>query len=314
MKKTIFSLFLLLILLVVPVFAEEIEDVSGEGDGPGCGDGMSWFVDGTVLTISGSGEMYDFEKGKTPWQDFQNTLTKVVFEGEITQIGDYSFMDFDKLVSIDFGDDLIRIGKYAFSSCDGLTSVSLPKTFKKFGERCFSSCAKLTEIHCAGTFPRFDDSCLWDTYCKIYFPKEAPWSVILIEDLENAFGGRIEFLASDGSDPYTPTEATTAPTEVEAEPVTTAPETTTQEATVPTTQETTVPQEPTVPVTEETVTEPEPTQETFLMGDAETTQAPTQAPKPAGIKGSTMGLLLVVSTLAILGLGALIFRALNRRD
>lgn len=312
MKRTIALFLLLASLLALPVWASDTEDVSNEGDGILCGENMSWFVDGTTLTVSGKGEMYDFEFGKAPWQDFKDSLTKVVLEDGITQVGAYAFTDFDKLTQVDFGSELVKIGPFAFSSCDGLNSISLPKTFKKFGERCFNACTGLKEIHCAGSFPRFDDSCLWDTYCKIYFPAEAPWSVILIEDLENAFQGRIEFLASDGTDPYTPTEAT--------EPIiTTAPPTETTEA--PTEAETTLPVTETVTEPETTVettaapTEEETTadtRETFLMGATETeTQKPTKEKTHSGGK---MGLLLVIATLAVIGLGALVFRIANRRD
>lgn len=321
MKKAILSLLLLLALLVsaVPVSASDVEaepvetteDVSGEGDGAACGEAMSWFVEGTTLTISGSGEMYDFEDGKAPWQDYKDSLTKVIFEGGILQIGTNSFRDFDRLKAVEFGPDLIRIGAYAFYDCDGLTSLSLPKTFKKFGQHCLSECDSLTEIHCDGVFPRFDDGCLWNTQCTIYYPADNPWSVILIEQLETAFHGRIHFLASDGTDHYEPTEA--APSEVTAEPVTTAPTETTAETapTVETLPET-VPEITASPeTTEETKAETtQETEETFRM---ETAPAETTAPRITP-KGSTIGLALVAGTLAFLAIGALLFRAFNRRD
>ena len=148
---------------------------------------------------------------------------------------------------------MYEIGAGAFYSCDGLTKIELPSTFKVFGEESFRNCPNLKEIHCSGRFPSFRLNCLWDTYTKIYFPAERPWSVELVIQLEEAFKGRIEFLASDGSDPYVPTEPTEATEPTKA----TEPEETTQPST-----------EPTQPVTE--ATEP-----------VETTQPPVTEEMPA---------------------------------
>lgn len=310
MKRKISILVLLALLMtcLLPVYAAEDEDVSGEGDGAGCGAHLGWYFEEGTLTVFGEGEMYDFDNG-APWADFRDEITKVVLKDGVTTVGAHAFEDYDRLTSVDFGDALTRIGASAFAGCDGLTSISLPKTFKKFGEKCFYSCRKLTEIHCAGSFPRFDENCLWDTWCKIYFPASAPWSVIYIEQLETAFQGRIEFLASDGSDPYTPTETTE---ETEA-PTTQAPVETTQAPT-------TVPAEApsTAPVTQQTEQETAQeetagdTRETILFGAASETTAPETQPA-RGSGGGMIGLAIVVCTLSLIGIAALAFRAANRR-
>lgn len=315
MKKQILSLLLLLCLLLnaaLPVFAEQTDDVSAEGNGAACGDTLNWSINGTTLTISGTGEMYDFESGNAPWQDFKDTLTTVVLEGGVTHVGAYAFTDFDKLISVDFGSSLVQIGAYAFSSCDALTSVSLPKTFKKFGERCFNACRNLTHIHCAGSFPRFDDSCLWNTYCKIYFPKEAPWSVQLIAQLEEAFAGRIEFLASDGSDPYIPTEPTTAPTTVPTTAPTTAPTAATvTEAEVQTVPETTLSPTQTTEPAASTETEPVSSQTTAVT-QPETQTATQKEPQKVTLSPSAK-LAIAELVLCIVGFAALIVRIIVRR-
>lgn len=293
---------------LVCVFAEEDEDVSREGEGASCGDGLSWFFEDGVLTISGSGEMDDFEKG-APWADLKNSIRKVVLTDGVVSVGAYAFENYDQIREVDLGDSLKYLGRRCFAECDGLTSITLPKTFKKFDEECLRSCTNLTEIHCEGGFPRFETNCLWDTFCTIYYPADAPWSTIYIEQLETAFRGRIEFLDSNGQDHYTYVEPTTET----IAPATAATESYTPAATVPETlPPIPAPTKATQPVTEPE-TEPETTvqtqpRETFLFG----TEEPTRSPEPERRSGGgAIGIAIVGIVLSLAGLGALAFR---RRD
>ena len=255
MKKVI-SLLLCLCLLAaffaVPVWADE--DETGEEPvvrAPGqCGEDLYWSFAGDTLTITGSGAMDDFETD-APWAAHKNEIKSVVLKG-VTYIGANAFRNYDALTSVDFGSKLYEIGPNAFRSCDGLTSISLPASFKVFGESSFMSCANLKQIHCAGRFPSFRQNSMWDTYATIYYPAEKPWSASTIEELETAFKGRIEFVASDGKDPIPDEPEETQP--VETEPVT-EPEQTepvTEEPTTPPTDVTDTPTE-SVPETQEDV-------------------------------------------------------------
>ena len=168
--------------------------------------------------------MDDFYAGQ-PWQKYRDELTELKLVGNISYVGADAFPDYDALKTVDFGSGLTEIGQGAFSGCDGLETVSLPQSFRIFGEESFSHCKNLKEFHFEGGFPKFKLNCLWDTYAKLYYPAERPWPVELVQQLEEAFQGRIEFLASDGTDPYEPQKETEAPAAEEtaapaAEPVT----------------------------------------------------------------------------------------------
>lgn len=230
MKHRIFAILLTFAVLLsaIPAMATETTEPTVPERAPDyCGESIRWvFADG-LLTITGTGVMDDFEDG-APWEAHRDEIKKVIISGGITYIGAYSFCDYDKLKNVEFGDEVYEIGQRAFFSCDSLTVIHLPESFKVFGEASFMGCSKLTEFHCQGRFPSFRLNCLWDTYATIYFPADRPWKVENIQDLEEAFKGRIEFLASDGSDPYEPTEApaeTEAPTEVPTTEPTQAPTT-----------------------------------------------------------------------------------------
>lgn len=237
-KRILICLLCALLVLNLPVFVQA-EETSGT-----CGNGITWTYDNGTLTVSGSGAM-DNMGGGAPWDAFKADIHTVIFTGGVTYVGAYAFKDYDSLRSVSFGTAMYELGTESFYSCDGLTALSMPDSFKIFGDSCLRNCTNLSRIDCAGRFPSFRSNCLWQTTVTIYYPAARPWSASTIGELEAAFHGRVTFLASDGSDPYTPPE----PTEPKPEP-TTAP---TEASTVPTealTVPTTVPTEATtVPTT-----------------------------------------------------------------
>ena len=299
MKKTI-CLILTLILalsLSTAVFAVEETTAPVVREPFQCGEDMTWAYADGVLTITGTGAMDDFVD-TAPWDTYREEITTVVLEGEITYIGARAFYDYDGLTSVDFGTALYEIGQGAFGSCGGLTVLELPESFKIFGEESLRGCGGLTEIHCAGAFPSFRSNCLWDTYVTIYFPAERPWAVEYIQQLEEAFKGRVEFLASDGTDPYVPTEAT-------EEPVT---EETTEATTEETTGMTAEPTQETLEATEAILPE-ETTEETAAQTQPEETAAEetVEPPEKEDTSGRWTGLIIVGVVLVILVLGFLLF-------
>lgn len=269
-----------------------------------CGEGIKWRYEEGVLTITGEGKMDDFTDGGEPWRAHKDEIEEVIMEGGVTYVGAYAFKDYDNLLAVEFGDAMYEIGPEAFRSCDGLTSVRLPASFKIFGESSFLSCKNLEEFHCAGRFPSFRQNCMWDTYATIYYPAANPWGTEYIEQLETAFHGRIQFLASDGTDHYQPTEDVTEPTEEETVPETTAPAPTEPEATEPV--EETVPQ--TEAATEPVQTEPEATESPVTEPEA---TEPVQEDEGRS-SGSWIGFVIIAAVLCFLILGALIFGRRNR--
>ena len=299
--KQLFSILIALCLvlpLAVPAAASETGDVLASG---ALGD-FTWTLTGNTLTISGSGAMEDFTED-APWLPYASQIQKVVFTGGVTYVASGAFADYDTITEVDFGDAMYELGKRSFYSCDGLTALYMPASFKVFGEDSLRACSKLTEIHCEGRFPSFRLNSLWDTYAKIYFPADRPWSVELIQQLEEAFHGRIEFLASDGTDPYTPTAPTQETVEETTEPPTEETEATTEETTEETTQVTT---EETLPPT--TVPPETSTPETTMLETTVPTENPP-AESPSRYSPVTLVLAAVVMVLCILCAGVLIIRS-----
>ena len=281
-------------LCLLPAAATETTEPSVPVREPGqCGETMTWKYEDGVLTISGNGRMDDFPES-APWAEYKNEIHTVVLTGGVSYIGQNAFRNYDKLTFVDFGSALREIGPNAFRSCEGLTEIYLPRTFKIFGEECFLGCGNLTAIHTEGSVASFRNNSMWDVYATIYFPAERPWGLGYIEDMEKVFKGRIEFRASDGTDPYNPTEPTEEATEPSSEP----------------TEPSSEPTEPSTAPTEvtETVTAPTETMESTAAApseepDEEETEPETSAAAPEGDGESDgMGLAGMVAAAAVVAL------------
>jgi len=294
--RKILSFLLILCLLAVPAFAQEPE-ASGT-----CGEAISWTYADGQLTIAGSGYMDDFE-GNAPWAAYKDAIKRVVLSGSIEYIGARSFTDYDALETVNFGSSLYEIGAEAFKSCDGLTVIYLPTSFKVFGESSFSSCSNLTSIHCSGRPATFKLNSMWNTYGTIYYPAEKPWGADYIQQMETAFKGRIEFLASDGTDQYRPEEATQPVTEAPTQAPTEAP---TEAPTVaPTVAPTQAPEQ--ILPEEIPVTAPQEKPET------EAATEPVAVPAQKIESKSWIGLVIIGTVAAFVLLGMIIVGISNRR-
>ena len=204
MFALVFCTALAVLALTIPAGAEAVTGT--------CGEGIEWTYEDGTLTVSGSGPMENFEAA-APWDDYRGEITKAVISDGVTTVGDNAFRDYDALQEVSIGNDVTTLGKGSFLGCDALVRIHLPSSFRVFDEECLRDCKSLTAIHCEGTFPSFRLNCLWGSSVKIYYPASRPWPVKLVQELEETFGGRIEFLDSDGNDPYTPEDPTQADTE-----------------------------------------------------------------------------------------------------
>jgi hypothetical protein len=133
-----------------------------------CGDNLTWTLDSNgTLTISGTGEMWDFEKGKTtdpfetyygtePWQDL--AITKVVIEDGVTSIGLNAFEGCTNLVSVTIPNSVTSIGEAAFANCDSLPAIVIPDGVTSLAYNTFYNCASLTSVTIPSSVTRIGHS------------------------------------------------------------------------------------------------------------------------------------------------------------
>ena len=129
-----------------------------------CGDNAICTIDNEgTLTVSGSGEMYDYETSSmsysqsgsvsvkewkdeaVPWYiyNIRDWVERIVIEEGITKIGECSFMDCDNLISVQLPDTLTEINDYGFMHCESLESIQFPDSLKSIGSDVFFNCKHL---------------------------------------------------------------------------------------------------------------------------------------------------------------------------
>ncbi len=100
------------------------------------------YADGT-LTISGTGMMQDFPTDDAPWYSVRKSITTLVIETGIENIGNYAFTDCDALTgTLTIPEGVKSIGVCAFWGCTGLTgTLTIPEGVESIGERAFRYCS-----------------------------------------------------------------------------------------------------------------------------------------------------------------------------
>ena len=110
----------LFIMLLLPMAASA--DQSGT-----CGENLTWtFNEATgTLTISGSGEMFNYYSNPSPWKKHRENIRIVIIEDGVTSIGEYAFSGCRGLTSVTIPNSVTSIRNYTFEYCSGLTSVHI---------------------------------------------------------------------------------------------------------------------------------------------------------------------------------------------
>ena len=150
MKKRLLS-FVLAVLMIASLLpatalAADIVD-SGTCGAEGDGSNLTWTLDSDgVLTISGSGDMYDYSLSGAPWYGIRSRVKSAVIADGVTSIGYKAFDDCTSLTSVTIPDSVTSIGEYAFYNCSSLTSVAIPDSVTSIGYEAFFNCTSLTSV------------------------------------------------------------------------------------------------------------------------------------------------------------------------
>ena len=118
------------------------------GDSGECGNKLTWTLDvNGVLTISGTGKMYDYDFSfyPSPWMK-NSSIKKIVIKDGVTSIGNFAFHGCSGLTSVTIPNSVISIGNYAFEGCSGLTSVTIPNSVISIENYTFYGCSGLTSV------------------------------------------------------------------------------------------------------------------------------------------------------------------------
>ena len=165
------QLYLLLITLLVSLsaYAEE----SGT-----CGKHLKWKLTAEgVLTITGTGEMYNYRGSSRPWSLY--SIKQVIIGDGVTTIGSDVFRECSFLTSVTIPNSVTTISSDAFSYCRALTSVTIPNSVTTIGSGAFSSCSSLASITIPNSVRTIEG--LAFSYCSSLASITIPNSVTTIE-------------------------------------------------------------------------------------------------------------------------------------
>ena len=120
------------------------------------GDNLTWTLScDSVLTISGTGAMADYEWNGAPWYSNKESIKSVIIENGVTSIGDCAFFGCSGLTSVTIPNSVTSIGEVAFRKCTSLTTVEIPNSVTSIGNSAFASCIGLTFINVTNDNPNY---------------------------------------------------------------------------------------------------------------------------------------------------------------
>ncbi|MDR2148379.1 MAG: leucine-rich repeat protein, partial [Tannerella sp.] len=96
-----------------------------------------WRVGADTLYINGSGAIPDYSENTAPWAGVRNNIKHVVIAQGITEIGNYSFGNFQQMEDIALPEGITRIGNSAFGRCAALKNINLPAGLLTIGRSAF---------------------------------------------------------------------------------------------------------------------------------------------------------------------------------
>ncbi len=104
-----------------------------------------------TLTISGTGEMYDYKSDG--WTDDVDSpfhcseeIRSVIIENVVTNIGDSVFHTCKNLESVEIPESVTAINYRAFANCGGLTDIIIPDSVVTIDKYAFTKCNGLTKV------------------------------------------------------------------------------------------------------------------------------------------------------------------------
>ena len=127
--------------------SEETEVIEEIVEDNYCGNTVTWTLEDGVLTISGTGAMFDYSKvSEVPWYASASEITSVIIEEGVTTVTAYGFREFAALESVVIGNDVTIIGKYAFYKCTALQNVVLGSGVLDIKSNAFYGDTAITEL------------------------------------------------------------------------------------------------------------------------------------------------------------------------
>ena len=178
-------------------WAQYVSEFVEEGCAPiqMCGDDLYWeYADG-LLTITGTGEMYDYAKDTdVPWYDVRGNIKTVSLPDAMTKIGQNAFYKCTEMTTINMPTSLTVIGEKAFAQDTKLAcEIILPASMTNIATRAFFNCKAVPAFHVEAPIPPTVQADAFDyTTAPIHVPcgyghvygKHTRWGMLNLEMCE----------------------------------------------------------------------------------------------------------------------------------
>jgi len=122
-----------------------------------------WTLDGTKLTISGTGPMYDQFYGADVWG---TSVTEAVVESGVTYVSEYAFKGVTRLQTLTLADTVTAMGQEAFQECTQVKSVNLGSGLESIGRKAFYECRELENIALPSSLKSIGEQAFYKTDIK----------------------------------------------------------------------------------------------------------------------------------------------------
>lgn len=150
---------LLCVMLVLPNLPAAY---AAEGS---CGDNLNWSFDSGTLTITGSGDMKDYnEFDLPPWYDFREEIIWLSLPDGLTSVGTMAFYDCVNLTAVTIPSAVTEIGELAFCQNRSMTMLTLGAGLRFIGRSAFEQCEKLQDVRLPDTLTTIESHAFY--YCE----------------------------------------------------------------------------------------------------------------------------------------------------
>ena len=107
---------------------------------------------------SEDGVLFNKDKSKIVCFPVGKQLKEYSIPESVKTIGDYAFIDNEKLENINIPENVTSLGIYAFCGCTGLTSIVIPDSVSTIGYRSFLGCTGLESAILSENITKISDS------------------------------------------------------------------------------------------------------------------------------------------------------------
>ena len=169
-----------------------------------CGD-VQWNFDPDTgrLTLICQGYMEEFGRGEAPWQEWAESITSLVLEGELSGPSPYAFADLTRLRSVSWCETILSISDGMFQGCTGLKTMRVPEGVYEVGMEAFAQCSALAKVYLPESLSMISKGAFDGTSLKYicYAGEESQWENVSVE-CQLPEGVLVLF---NGQEPPTPT-------------------------------------------------------------------------------------------------------------